>query len=560
MKNKLIKTYVNKLRLLINAAIIFLSPVFLYGGDFLQDLRIWGDFQLDAQYYVPDSIIGAPEVPEKILMNSFANINMSYKNFSFGMRYESYQNPMLGYDPRYKGSGIPYRYVSYTQDMLEVTAGSFYEQFGSGLIFRSYEDKSLGIDNAMDGIRLVYRPVNGLTFKGVIGEQRLFFEKGPGIIRGFDTDIILNDVVSSLSESKSRWIIGAGIVSKYQRDSDPLYNLPENVAAGTGRVRFSRSAFNVSAEYAHKVNDPSADNNFIYKDGQALVINSSYSVSGFGLLITAKRIDNMAFRSDRYATGNDLNINYLPPTTKQHIYSLTGMYPYATQMTGEAGILGELTYRIPRGSTLGGQFGTTITVNYSIANSIHKEQIHDTISIGQSGTPGYKSDFFRLGDEKYFEDINVEISRRISRTLRGKLSYAYIEYNQNVIEGYVDKEMVHAHIVVADFLHRLPDRKSLRWELQHLFTKQDNGSWAMALIEYNISPNWFFSLSNQYNYGNEVKELQQHYYSVAAGYTHNATRFELSYGRQREGVICVGGVCRYVPAATGLLLNVTSTF
>jgi len=61
-------------------------------------------------------------------------------------------------------------------------------------------------------------------------------------------------------------------------------------------------------------------------------------------------------------------------------------------------------------------------------------------------------------------------------------------------------------------------------------------------------------------------ELQQscqrhlHYYNVAAGYTQGATRIALRYGRQREGLLCVGGVCRYVPQSTGLTLSITSSF
>ena len=34
----------------------------------------------------------------------------------------------------------------------------------------------------------------------------------------------------------------------------------------------------------------------------------------------------------------------------------------------------------------------------------------------------------------------------------------------------------------------------------------------------------------------------------------------LSYGKQREGIICVGGVCRQVPAANGFSVTITSSF
>ncbi len=551
---------------LLQAFLFFLAGMILIhvqavrAGDFLSELRIWGNVDLEAQYYISDTLIGAPDVSEKILMNGFANVNMSYRGFSMGIRYESYQNALLGYDPRYRGNGIPYRFASYSQENLEVTAGNFYEQFGSGMVLRTYEERDLGVDNAMDGMRLVYRPADGVTLRGVIGQQRLYFDTGPGIVRGFDARVRLNSVLGFLEESNNRWTIGGSVVSKYQSDQNPLYHLPENVAAFAGRLNFGRGPVSLSAEYAHKVNDPSAENNFIYKDGQALHLNASYSRRGVGLLLSAKHIDNMGFRSDRNATGNDLNINYLPPTTRQHLYSLSGMYPYATQPTGEFGVMGELNFTIPRGTPLGGQFGTSVTLNYSQAQSIHKEAIHDTIPIGARGTDGYKSDFFRPGDETYFRDFNVEISRRFSRTFRALFSYAYIFYNQNVIEGYVDREDVKAHIFIADMSYRLPDRRSLRWELQHLSTAQDNQNWAMAMVEYTIAPHWFFAVSDQYNYGNDDKDLRIHYYSVSAGYSRGGNRFSLSYGKQREGIVCVGGVCRQVPASNGFTLRVTSSF
>ena len=528
--------------------------------DILSEGRVWGNFQMDAQYYLSDSLIGAPDVSEKILMNGFGNINFSYRGLTIGMRYESYQNPLLGYDPRYQGSGIPYRYASFVRDNLEVTLGNFYEQFGNGMVFRSYEERDLGVDNAVDGLRLVYRPADGVTLRGIIGRQRLFFDTGPGIVRGVDASVQLASLFPALAEREGRWSIGGSVVSKYQRDQNPLFHLPENVAAFSGRIRYMRGPLSFDGEYAHKANDPSAENNFIYKDGHALLVTGTYAVRGFGLLLSAKRIDNMGFRSDRNATGNDLNINYLPPTTRQHVYSLTGMYPYATQPTGEIGFMGELTFSLPRGSVLGGEYGTNVAINYSLANSLRKERVHDTIPVGQRGTDGYRSPFFRLGDEKYFEDINVEINRRFSRTFRALFTYAYIVYNQNVIEGYVDRETVHAHVVVADATHRLPGRRSLRWELQHLSTRQDNQNWAMAQVEYTISPHWFFSVGNQYNYGNDNPDRRLHYYTVGAGYARGGNNFRISYGRQREGIVCVGGVCRRVPASNGFTLTVTSSF
>lgn len=100
----------------------------------------------------------------------------------------------------------------------------------------------------------------------------------------------------------------------------------------------------------------------------------------------------------------------------------------------------------------------------------------------------------------------------------------------------------------------------MRFELQHLMTGQDKKNWAMALVEYNISPHWFFAAFDEYNYGNDNEDLRIHYPNVSMGYTKGANRITMGYGKQREGLLCVGGVCRNVPASNGFAVSVTSSF
>ena len=113
----------------------------------LLNSNIHGNFEFNGQYYFQDSVIGAPDVPEKFLNNAFLNLNYEYQDFYAGLRYESYRNPLLGFERDYTGSGIPFWFVRYKKDAIEVTAGNFYEQFGNGLVLRSYEDRGLGYDN-----------------------------------------------------------------------------------------------------------------------------------------------------------------------------------------------------------------------------------------------------------------------------------------------------------------------------------------------------------------------------------------------------------------------------
>jgi hypothetical protein len=528
--------------------------------NFLNSGQIHGSFQMDAQYYMEDSLIGAPEVPEKVLENAFANILYTNGDFSAGLRFESFQNVMQGFDKGNKGNGIPYRFASYKSDELQVTIGNFYEQFGCGMILRSYQDWNLGIDNSIDGIQLQYKPYNGITVKGLIGNQRFFFDKGEGIVRGVDGEFALNEMIKAWAEKKTKITFGGSVVSKYQKDMDPIYKYPENVAAFAGRMNLVSGKINFVSEYAYKINDPSAVNNNIYKPGEALYISTTYSQKGLGVSLSGKRIDNMNFRSDRSMTGNPLIINYLPALTKQHLYTLAAIYPYSTQPNGEIGFQGEVTYNIKKKTKLGGKWGTDISVNYSRALSINKTAVNDTTPIGESGTLGYQSDFFKAGDDVYYDDFNIGISRRISKKLNAEFLYAYQTYNTEVIEGHPGTPMVYAHIAALDLTYKIKDKKSLQMELQHLLTRQDDGNWALLMFQYTIAPKWFFALADMYNYGNEIKEKQIHYYTASVGFIKNANRIALTYGKQREGILCVGGVCRNVPAANGVTLSIISSF
>ncbi len=519
-----------------------------------------GNFQSDFQYYNADSLIGAPDVPEKMLLNAFANVNYVKGHFSAGLRFESYQNALLGFDPRYKGNGIPYRFISYNNYGVEVTAGSIYEQFGSGLVLRSYEERNLGIDNAIDGIRVKATPIKGIEIKALAGNQRYYFDKGQGIVRGIDADFSVNEIFTKLNDKKTFVRFGGSFVSKYQQDKDPLYFLPKNVGAMAGRINLTSGKINIYSEYAYKINDPSAINNFIYKPGEALYLSASYSQKGLGIMIAAKRIDNMDFRSDRSATANDLQINYMPALSKQHLYSFSAMYPYSTQTNGELGLQTEITYNFKKNTKLGGRYGTTLTLNFSKINGLYKEKINDTTNIQQNGTLGYNAPYNKLSKEKYFQDFNISLSRRMSKKLRAFVMYMNQLYNIDVIESHPGEGILNAHIGIADFSYKINDDNSIRSEFQYMNTKEDNGDWAMFLAEYNLKSTWFFALGDQYNFGNSNPDKRIHFLNISAGITKNSNRFSVTYGKQREGVVCIGGVCRNVPATNGFLITVSSSF
>ncbi len=136
----------------------------------------------------------------------------------------------------------------------------------------------------------------------------------------------------------------------------------------------------------------------------------------------------------------------------------------------------------------------------------------------------------------------------------------YQSYDIATIEGHPGEPIVNSHIAIADVTYKFTPRKSLRTEVQGLWTKEDMGNWTAILLEYTISPHWFFSATDQWNYGNPDINKRIHYLSASFGYTRKATRVQFTYGRTREGGVCVGGVCRQVPASSGLSLSITTNF
>ncbi len=529
--------------------------------------QLHGNFQVLFQQYNPDSVIGA-QVPEpKAAMNAYGNFTYNYGHLTAGVRFESYQNSILGFPARFKGSGIGSRYVTYNNENLEITVGNFYEQFGNGMSLRTYWEPNLGIDNALDGVRVLFRPYKGISLKGVYGQQRFEFDSrlinGKGIVRGVDGEITINELIGALNDKPLRVTLGGSFVSKYQsgttiaRDSN-VFVLPNNVGATAGRIGVQYKNFQLIGEYVTKINDPNADNGYIYKKGEGIFANAAYSTKGFGITASAKYIDNMAFRSDRDARLFDVPINFLPAITRQHTYNLAAtLYPYATVLNGESGASGELFYTFKKESLLGGKYGTYISLNVAAVNSL------DTAHIG--GTDelinGYKTNSLLFGTTKFVRDVNFEIRKKLDKKWNFTYVHYYFEFNTlatPVTQDY--KGIVYANIDVLDVQFKFKPKHSIRVEMQSLLTDQDKGNWATGLLEYSFSPHWSLAVLDQYNYGNVDAEKRVHYLYGNLGYSKGSSRIMVGYGKRRAGIFCIGGVCRAVPASNGIEVNITSSF
>ena len=559
---------------------------------FLENSQVNGAFQTDAQYYMLDEGIGINDLNgKKFGINGFGKVSYTNGNFSAGMRFEAFLPEMNGFRSELKGVGLANFYATYDNGFIGATVGDIYDQFGCGFVFRTYEEWSLGMDNALRGARIVLRPFNGVTIKGLYGRQRYYWapylertlatNEYRGIVRGIDGEWDLNQSIPALNDSKFRMSIGGSFVSKQQDTTivnSLFYRIPVNVGAAAGRINLGYGNWSFSTEYAYKINDPSAINNMIYKEGQALMASLSYSQKGFGAVLQVKRVDNMSFKSNYTGKQNDFDINFIPPINYTHTHSLPSMYTYSTQPNGEMAAQLQVNYTIPKGTALGGKYGTKLAFNMSQVNDIVRDTVmdHGQLVFNQPGTLGYSSKFFGISKHRFFRDINFEVDKKINSDWHITAQYINLYYDIETIEGHAGAPPVNANIGFLDVTYKINRKQSLRLELQGLWETevhngyeydesekkdyQKRGHWAAALLEYTISPHWSFSIADKWNYGNPVPEFRDHYFTGGISYIHDATRVMLSAGRQSEGVVCVGGVCRTVPASSGVSLTVSTSF
>ena len=560
--------------------------------NFTQDVlsHLSGSLESNLQWYNNDpEFLEVDYEDEYLRSNSYLRLDYEFlNNFTVGLQLESYE-PMalLNYYKGYEGTDLATYYVNYKNESLNITAGYFYEQFGSGLLLRTYEERQLGWNNALRGGRVIYTPNSYLSATVLYGQMRNAFEISDTNLYGVNTNF---DITNAFKiESLSNLSLGLSYVGKqedFSKNPDFINspNTPNLISSYAINLDADFGKFYTSMEYTIKGEDvayqdlggflkPVSDQ--FYK-GNAFLVDLGYTKKGIGINTTFRRIENMSFFAESDFSNpkqnqfNMLSVNYIPALTKQQDFALGNIYVYQPQarlsiseIAGQAGEIGsqiDAFYTIKKGTALGGKYGTKLTANFSYwalldAKFNDQEQTYD-------------AEFLKFG-KKLFKDFNIEIRKKWSKTWNSIFTFQNGTTNKGVFTGepVALANEVDFTIAVAEATYKFGKGKSIRLEAQHLWSESflvasniANGNWAGGTIEVNLNRNLSLYVNDIYNYDNYVEDYQIHYYNFGGSYSKGATRIALNYGRQRGGLLCVGGVCRFVPENTGLSLNLTTAF
>ena len=533
-----------------NKLFIIISLLFFFVG-FSQNNSFYGAFESNGVYYSENE---SKDFEKKFKSNNYFNLNYLIGNkWKFDLQLESYLPGRLqNFSDNLEDTYLSTLSINYKTKKFDFSVGSIYEQFGSGLILRTWEDRQLGINNSIWGVRTSYESEK-IDVKLLAGYQKKGRDISTGKILGLDTEI-------SLSEDLQ---FGLSYVGRFE---DVTYDFGDFTNLFSSRLDYYSDSFYMNYEYISKSKDGivqfgNVSENFV-KPGNTHSLNFGVYKSGFGFDMTFRRLENMGYFSDRYEASGDFletSINYLPALTKQHDYLLSNINVYEAQpyvsfqdpklmKAGEIGFQLDLYYNFEKSSPLGGKYGTKISFNSSLWNNLGGEFSYSN--------QDYTTSFFDFG-EKYFSEQSLEISKKVSKDYNYILLFINRYYNKRLVEERTGE--VNSKILVLDNTLKLNNKRSIKFDVQYLFNSDDDKNWFGYGAEYNFNYNFSLYYSNIKNYQNSEKGKPS-YYSTGVSYSKNTTKIIASYGKQRGGLICYGGVCRYVPEFKGISISLNTTF
>jgi hypothetical protein len=540
---------------------LFIAVFFMTGKLFAQG-TFSGDLMMNLNFFMKDTNIKASGNPlyDNALSGSDAWLSMRYaiNGYTFFARADGFDNSNLK-NPVSPNTDFGIGAWSITKEMddLSITVGSIYDQIGSGILFRSYEDRGLLIDNALMGFQLKYKFSDKFSMKGFTGQMKN---------NNSDNNLINNvryaPVVKGISGEgdlnvgKAHLVPGFGALNR-TLDGASM----NNVAAGINALdtadrflpRYNMYAFtayntltykNLSwyVEGAYKTHEAILITNqydphfgkLADRDGNIVYTSVNYGRKGLALSLTGKRTEDFTMRTSPNETVLKGMLNWQPIVAVMRPLRLMSRYTPASQDQSE--MAGTAQMNISPNDV------TTFTLTYTHINTLTNEKLYR---------------------EAYAEGVYQGMDKWV---LEGGVQY--IEYN---LDAYQIRSIpfltLYGITPFAELTYKITDNKSLRMEMQYMHANQDYGSWAFALLEYNIAPKWSFTISDMYNVkpnpgadNLNYKNPGNHYYNFFMAHTRGANRFTLAYVKQVDGINCSGGVCRYEPAFSGVKATVTSSF
>ncbi len=428
--------------------------------------------------------------------HNWTDLDLTYHTYRVNLRYEAHQPDDFGRT----WQGLSFRNIQFSNELFELTAGTYYVLFGRGLILRSYENRDLRYDNNIDGVK------GNLEFEGfrltmLSGTATGRYERLEDPLHAADAQMAFTDWLSLGGSYLRADVTDFGLVRMFG-----------------GNATFSFPNADLYAEYAKKDN-PTGE--YIPGDGSGIYASANLYTPGIGLTLEYKDYDKLDF------IDKDVTFNNPPALAREHTYTLLNRHAYVLEMMDERGYQAEVT--------------TTPADNLSVlVNGSYTTNRRDDLAFSEI----YGETEYDLAEKAV---IKGAFSRQEYKTEPGApvrlapvvdlIYYLSDATSLNFILEHLYTEKYDAKLTYYDQILSLSLSQSPIASLT--LTYERTTEWKTQ-EEWSGNRNWLMGTLD-----------------LALGDSHNLS---LGLGSRRKGKVCSGGVCVDKPALDGWEIKLLSRF
>lgn len=521
----------------------------------------------DFRYGVGRQFDNETERKKEYLENMLAT-RVFMGDFTLGFRLEIDKPREFGRDT----IGLKEYYAEFRRDGLAVRGGTFYHQVGRGMVMNTFESRPIGFDTQTEGVRMMYDSPEFsatawggiLTSPDITNPRRLeeYLIRGAG------------------GEARPlEWLgVGGSYMAASGRRTSLGFARAFDAYLREAWLRLEQSGVSFYGNYAEKRTDADsatlAANETTGRGGYGAYTRLGYTGEGFSVGFEMKdyRFDlvppNIQVASSRPTRA--LPFQNMPTLLPVHDKTLLARNPHAPDFSDELGFQFESIVNPAEDVTL------TLVAN---GGSRHNAWEHD---LDSSGTPtdtyhrlnAKPLSFAELSDNLYSpywevflhgeyepEDADYSFAAGLQRRSNVDLPNKQTTRVSSVmLEGTFDLTKSDGLHAILE-LQRAFDSKKITGGDDSLGIAASDGTYNNGLLtlEYSHSPRWAVNTRIEVS-TTDQEEKGRHVWPVVGATYRIGTQHTLGiqYGAERGGVVCTGGVCRFINPFQGFRLSLSS--
>lgn len=460
------------------------------------------------------------------------------ESINIGFRYVYDRPPEIG--PEF--NDIKRRFIEYQNSGFYIRAGHSSEIYGKGLALNLFEDRGLAFNTWIDGIKMSYKK-DALSASLIAGT--IDFRDSVNIARHEIYDIKGGNLNYEISEKLS-----AGMSFIRTDGKIPQGDLRKNILSEIPEfyVTFADEKFELFVNWARLWIDNVDDKNT--STGYGVYGSFSYFDEGFGLTLDYKsyrfNIEDPFSRFDNTRTNKIFPFQNPPIVMKEHSYTLLSRPLHEVDFNDETGLQIEIYYLLTDNLNL--------TLNASVASR------HNFFNYDRTTFTFYEEErdgnFLPSLDDKYspYYEMFLEGEYNVDFNTTLNLGIAYrnkVLYNE--FTGDAGTHKVTSIVVpMAASLQLTEDLSSqLKYQIEfrddNFNTSQEN--FYNQHIDFLTTLYQKFSVTVRYEFTDNDFDVsgRKDWLALETGYRIDSGNvLTLTYGRERGGLVCANGVCRYV--------------